>query len=43
MGHAKKTRQKFDPKKFESTKESQKKKDKDWTFEDVLRSKPRRR
>lgn len=39
----KKPRQKFDPKKFDPTKEAQKKKDKDWSFDDILRSKPRRR
>ena len=38
-----KTRQKLDPKKFDPTVESQHKKEKDWTFEDILRSKTRHR
>jgi hypothetical protein len=44
MGRSsKKPRQKFNPKKFEGVKESEKKKEKDWTFEDIARSKARRR
>ena len=38
-----KPRLKLDPRKFEITQESQKKKEKDWTFEDIVRSKSRRR
>lgn len=41
---AKKPRQnKLDPKKFSPTVESTKKQEKDWTYEDILRSKMRRR
>ncbi|MCB9772459.1 MAG: type II secretion system protein [Candidatus Omnitrophica bacterium] len=38
-----KPRQKLDPKKFTPSSESQPKKDRDWTYEDILRSKSRRR
>lgn len=38
-----KTRQKLDPKKYEVIHDAGVKKEKDWTFEDVLRSKTRRR
>jgi len=40
---AKKPRQKLDPKKFTPQVESEQKKEKDWTYEDILRSKSRRR
>ena len=44
MGRSsKKPRQKFDPKKFAPVQEAEKKKEKDWTFEDIVRSKSRRR
>lgn len=43
MGRSnKKPRVKFDPRKFEAAAETQKKKEKDWTFEDIARSKTRR-
>jgi len=38
----KKPRPKFDARKFEPAAESQKKKEKDWTFEDIVRSKSQR-
>ena len=38
-----KPRQKLDPKKFTPPSESQPKKDRDWTYDDILRSKSRRR
>ncbi len=34
---------KLDPGQFGSVRESQKKKEKDWSFDDILRSKTRRR
>ena len=40
---SKKPRQKLDSKKFEVVHEAQKKKEKDWTFEDIVRSKTRGR
>lgn len=43
MGKAsKKPRQKFDPKKFVGVREAQKKEERDWSFEDIVRSKSRR-
>jgi len=39
----KKPRQKFDPKKFETDSQGPKKKEKDWSFDDIARSKTRRR
>jgi len=39
----KKPRQKFDAKKFEVSKESKEKKEKDWGFDEIARSKTRRR
>ena len=45
MAHSnnKQPRQRLDPKKFEIVKDAQKHKEKDWTFEDILRSKRRGR
>ena len=43
MGKSNKTRMKLDPKKFSTVVEAKRKKEKDWTFEDVLRSKLRGR
>jgi len=44
MGKAgKKPRQKMDPRKFEGAANSNSKKERDWTFEDIARSKPYRR
>lgn len=40
---SRKPRQKLDPKKFTPQVETQQKKDKDWTYDDILRSKSRRR
>jgi len=34
---------KMDPKQFEAAGEAKKKKERDWTFEDIARSKTRRR
>ena len=39
---SRKPRPKFDPKKFEPGMESTKKKERDWTFDDIVRSKSRR-
>lgn len=39
----KKPRQKFDPKKFDPESQKQSKKEKDWSFDDIARSKTRRR
>ena len=44
MGRSrKKPRPKFDSRQFEGMRESQKKQEKDWSFEDIVRSKSRRR
>jgi len=44
MGRSsKKPRMKFDPKKFDDSVTASKKKEKDWTFDDIVRSKSRRR
>ena len=44
MGKAsKKPRQKMDVRKFESAEISKEKKERDWSFDDIIRSKPRRR
>ncbi len=41
---SKKPRQnKMDPRQFGEAREAQKKKEKDWTFDDIVRSKSRRR
>ncbi len=43
MGKGRKTRQKLDPRKVHTEGEKSKGKEKDWGFEDIMRSKTRRR